>query len=195
MTTVHPFHGPEDSEDESLLVDLPDPDTVVKGAMISDDALYRYFLTRIWDPKLSFLIFIMLNPSTATAELDDPTIRRCMGFARRDGYGGIIVINLFAFRATSPDRMKEADDPVGPENNDWLLKTLIYAQKAKSDVIAAWGVHGQHQDRDYRVAGFVKKHGVVLKCLGKTKGGDPRHPLYVKGDQPFVPLVDDDAGA
>lgn len=166
---------------------------VVKAAVISDCTLYRYLLIRAWDLTLPLLVFVMLNPSTATASLDDPTIRRCMGFARRDGYGGIIVVNLFAFRSPSPEAMKASQDPVGPLNADILDRTFAYAVSVGADVIAGWGVHGEYRDQDYHVIARAEAAGIIAKCLGKSKGGHPRHPLYIKGEQLFVPLRDVEA--
>lgn len=165
--------------------------TVAKNAVLSECGTFRYFLTRVWNTQLPLMVFLMLNPSTADAEVDDPTIRRCMGFARRDGYGGIIVVNLFSFRSPSPAAMKEIEDPIGPDNELWLQRAFTYALYAKADAVAAWGVDGRHRDRDYEVVKMAESIGLELKCLGKTKGGDPRHPLYVKGDQPLVTLRDE----
>lgn len=184
----HDDFGMMDEDGPVITEDDAPPADVEKAAVISDDGLYRYSLVRRWDVTLPVMVFIMLNPSTADANLDDPTIRRCMGFARTMGFGGIMVVNLFAFRATSPDDMKAAEDPVGLDNDHWLGKAFDYCSRAQRSAVAAWGVHGQHKDRDYAVAALAAKHGVELMCLGKTKGGDPRHPLYVKGDTALEPL-------
>ena len=119
----------------------------------------------------SYVMFIGLNPSTADETKDDPTIRRCVGFAKEWGYGAVCMANLFAYRATDPRVMKEAADPVGPDNDVWLER---YAKDA-SLVVAAWGAYGEHQGRAKEV--LKKVEGVV--CLGMTKGGYPRHPLYM----------------
>ncbi len=146
-----------------------------KSATISADGVYRYTLSRVWDETLPNLNFIMLNPSTADADLDDPTIRRCIGFGQRDGYGGIQVVNLYAFRATKPSEMLAAIDPVGPDNDAaWL--------QINGDVVAAWGANAK-QDQVNRAIGVFQE----LKCLGVTKDGHPRHPLYIRGDQPIIP--------
>jgi len=158
---------------------------VIKDALISPCGQYRYWLTRRWNEAKPLLPFIMLNPSTADADNDDPTIRRCISFADRDGFGGIAVINLFAFRATSPTDMKAAADPVGPDNDYWLIRVLKSAVEQDKPVLAAWGAHGGFRARDNYVRGMAELHGAKLVCLGATKDGHPRHPLYVKGDQPF----------
>lgn len=152
------------------------------GAVISECGLYRYALTRWWGngPNCGF---IMLNPSTADAERDDPTIRRCIGFAQREGCGGLIVLNLFAFRATKPIDLAKAADPVGPQADHFLLDLI---QNVDGPLIAAWGSHWIAGERAKDVTAMIGRHCV---CLGKTKDGHPRHPLYVKGDAPLVPLL------
>jgi hypothetical protein len=123
----------------------------------------------------------MLNPSTADETMDDPTIRRCIGFAKREVCGGVVIGNIFAFRATRPGDMKAADDPVGPENDAHLIQIML---EADGPVVAAWGAHGAHLKRATHVKFLTE---VPLVCLGKTKAGAPRHPLYVRGDAPLVP--------
>lgn len=124
----------------------------------------------------------MLNPSTADATKDDPTIRRCISFAKREGASGLVVVNLYAFRATNPSRLAEALDPVGPENWQYLEKAGNVA-----DVVCAWGSQGLCPPHVVRVINFLKEREVGLLCLGTTMGGSPRHPLYVKSDQPLIP--------
>lgn len=116
-------------------------------------------------------MFVGLNPSTADAEQDDPTIRRCIGFAKEWGYGELLMGNLFAFRATNPAIMAAADDPIGPDNDMWLNEL---AEEA-SLVIAAWGAHPIATSRAQQVVETLDD----VKCLGVTKGGHPRHPLYL----------------
>lgn len=159
------------------MLDLPDG----SAAVISPCGAYRYTLTRTWGPG-KMAVFVMLNPSTADARQDDPTIRRCRGFARREGCGGLVVVNLFAFRATSPADMKAARDPVGPQNDATLIRVL---DDADGPIIAAWGAHGSYRGRDREVAGLID---APWMCLGLTKAGAPRHPLYVKGDAPLIRL-------
>lgn len=147
-----------------------------KGANISPCEKYRYALWRIWDEDKPMLLFIMLNPSTADASADDPTIRRCMRFAAGWGYGGIYVCNLFAFRSTSPEGLKTAEDPIG-RLNDAIIKAYL---KISYTVCFAWGTKGGFMNRDKAVADICTFPGAV--CLEKTKDGHPKHPLYVKGD-------------
>lgn len=161
---------------------------VAMDALISPCGAYRYWLARVWEMRKPILIWIMLNPSTADANLDDPTIRRCMSFARENGYGGILVVNLFAFRATKPEDMKAAADPIGPDNDDWLQRVFEYAKDTNSNVACGWGVHGALRDRDWAVAERAEIAGLTPLCLGHSKEGSPKHPLYIKGGTPFVPL-------
>lgn len=156
-------------------------------AVISECGNYRYVLERRWASERA-LDIIMLNPSTADADVDDPTIRRCISFAKREGFGGIKVMNLFAYRATSPADMLAQASPYGPDNDRYLTEMLVAAARAKAPVLAAWGAHGVHGTAK-RVQTLAKHYGAQLVCLGKTNGGHPRHPLYVRGDQPFVPLA------
>ncbi|UTC29641.1 hypothetical protein BAJUN_00110 [Bajunvirus bajun] len=159
---------------------------IAKDALISECGQYRYYLTRLWDPTKPILIWIMLNPSTADADLDDPTIRRCMSFARQNDFGGILVLNLFAFRATQPADMKAAADPVGPANDNYLQHAFEYAVSHGATVICGWGAHGTMFDRDYAVVQLAEVIGLDPVCLGHTNAGCPKHPLYIKDGTPFV---------
>lgn len=158
-----------------------------KGAVLSDCGQYRYRLWRIWDERRANLPIIMLNPSTADADVDDPTIRRCMHFARREGYGGIVVGNLFALRSPNPRQLKSEFNPVGLENDDHIEHIFENAVFNGTPVLAAWGSHGELFGRCYDMADMAATEGAALVCLGTTKYGHPRHPLYVPNDQPFIP--------
>jgi len=142
-----------------------------KTATFSPCRKYRYSLFRWWDKSKPYVMFIGLNPSTADETKDDPTIRRCIGFARKWGYGGVCMANIFAFRATDPLEMKSFEDPVGPDNNEWLKKLASGA----GEVVAAWGVHGVHLGRNVDVRGLIP----FMMCIGTTKDGHPKHPLYI----------------
>lgn len=149
------------------------------SATISPCGLYRYDLRRVWDrDRQSWCLFVMLNPSTADGDQDDPTIRRCVGFADRWGFGGLVVVNLFALRATDPDRLYSALDAVGPDNNDAILKWAAGTAKA----VAAWGNHGRHLGRGAYVRRLIREAGFPLHHLGLTNTQQPKHPLYLKGD-------------
>lgn len=150
-------------------------------ATISEDGRYRYLLKRRWSDG-PIATFIMLNPSTADAEQDDPTIRRCIGFAKREGCGALTVVNLMAFRATNPKELLGAIDPVGPDNRGYLVPAI----RKGAPVIAAWGAHEAAIGRDAVVREIAEALGKPLVCLGKTKSGAPRHPLYVKAIAPLV---------
>lgn len=156
-----------------------------KTAAISPCGHYRYRLTRIWDQDAGTLPIVMLNPSTADAQVDDPTIGRCLAFARREGLGGILVANLFAFRAAAPDDMKAAADPIGPDNDAVLVEVFTEAAARGVPVLAAWGANGEFNDRAVHVRKLARAAGAHLVCLGRTGGGHPRHPLYVRADQVF----------
>ena len=151
-------------------------------AYISDDGLYRYSLTREVTPEEGYgtCTFVMLNPSTADAEQDDPTIRRCIGFARAWGFGRLKVVNLYAFRAIKPNDLWRADDPIGPENDH----VLSLAFGGSDLLIAAWGAHAKPD----RVAEVLSWPIRPRLCVGVTKAGAPRHPLYLKGDLMPRPL-------
>jgi hypothetical protein len=146
---------------------------VNRNATLSDDGRYRYRLTRDWDASESRVAFCMLNPSTADAEEDDPTIRRCIGFAQSWGYGGLVVVNLFAYRATNPLALAAVEDPVGPEND----AHLSWVAGSADLIVAAWGVGGGLRGRDRAVKARWATR--IVHHLGLTKAGHPRHPLYL----------------
>ena len=148
------------------------------GAVLSNDGVYRYMLTRSWAAASGEAVFVMLNPSTADANIDDPTIRRCMNFARDWGYGGIVVANLYGLRATDPRELLAAEDPIGPENDEYLRGVIAGSQQWGYPVIAAWGVRGS-DERVQAVRAMADEAGVELWCLGTAKAGQPKHPLYL----------------
>jgi hypothetical protein len=158
-----------------------DQRTVLAGGIASavfDQArVYRYLLTRIWDPARPPMVFVMLNPSTADAFVEDPTSRRCQSFARREGAGGVVVVNLFALRSTNPRALLGHADPVGRHNDAFIRQAI----NAGGQVVAAWGADRAVGARGGEVARYLGARGVELLCLGRTSGGCPRHPLYVTG--------------
>lgn len=147
------------------------------SAVFDPTGTWRYRLERAWGDGRA-IAFVMLNPNTADAEHDDPTIRRCVGFARRWGFGRLVVVNLFAWCCRRPRMLREAGDPVGPRNDAHLRRAAAEADR----VVAAWGNHGRLLDRDRAV---VELLGGPLHCLGTTKHGCPRHPLYLASDTPL----------
>lgn len=158
---------------------------IMSTAAISDCGTYRYQLTRAWAPGPCD-VWIMLNPSTADAEIDDPTIRRCVGFSRGWGSGSLVVVNLFALRATDPEALVRHPDPIGPENDRHIELAAAGAHHHGGRVIAAWGAHRMAEYRAWDVHRVVRRQGPLV-ALGVTKQGAPRHPLYVKGDASLQP--------
>lgn len=138
------------------------------------DGAYRYKLWREWDCDLPACTWIMLNPSTADAEEDDPTIRKCVGFAKRWNCGRIEVVNLFALRATNPRELYSHTDPVGPRNNEAIRLATYNAEM----VVCAWGTHGGLNRRGDDVLGIISAFCVPL-ALKRTKSDQPGHPLYI----------------
>lgn len=144
---------------------------------------FRYSLTREWDSTLYKLVIVMLNPSTADETADDPTIRRCITFAKRQGFGGMFVVNLYAYRATNPDDLVRFGWPEGAHNDATLRRVFEIQRAARQPILVAWGAKAQAE----RVERFLKQAvGCQLFSLGVTKYGAPRHPLYVRGDAPFA---------
>lgn len=145
------------------------------GAIFSPCGTYRYQLWREWadGPRV---VWVMLNPSTADAEVFDPTVRRCYGFSKRWGYGKMSVVNLYALRSTDPKGLWSVDDPVGPDNNAHIRLELSVADL----VIAAWGVNAK-ADRVQAFCELARPYEV--RCMGTTRAGCPRHPLYLRNDQ------------
>jgi hypothetical protein len=148
------------------------------AAVYSDCEAYRYALTREWAVGRRLLV-VMLNPSTATEEANDPTVERCERRARGLGYGGFRVVNLFAWRATDPRALRAVADPIGPDNDAALDQGADWAD----DVLCGWGGHGGLLGRDRAVTALLRATGRPLWHLGLTLGGQPKHPLYIGYDQ------------
>lgn len=154
------------------------------GAIISPCEKYRLSLRRTWNRARPYCMFIGLNPSTATKYADDPTIRRCVTFARDWGYGGLYMANLFAYRATDPADMMKAADPVGVgPSNDEYLEMMAHGAGV---IVCAWGTNGDHLGRANQVKNLLAGHN--LFCLDKTKHGHPKHPLYIKANTQLKPF-------
>jgi len=143
-------------------------------ALFDPARTYRYLLEHRWGSAAP-MVLVMLNPSTADATREDPTMRRALRFARREGCGGLIVVNLFALRATDPRDLRGHPDPVGP-GNDWFIREHCTPGQL---VIAAWGAHGRLLGRDRAVLALLREARAAALCLGVTAGGLPRHPLYL----------------
>jgi len=146
-----------------------------RDATFSECRTYRWTLSRWWENTLPPCVFIGLNPSTADETEDDPTIRRCIGFAKSWGMGGLMMLNAFAFLATDPKVMQAADDPIGDENDHAIAHQTYIASRRGGIIIAAWGNHCP-DSRQKAICNLVNGN---LQCLGKTQSGKPKHPLYI----------------
>ncbi len=156
-------------------MNLIDGHVIMNGAELSPEGWYRYSLWRQWgEPDGPRVCWVMLNPSTADAEADDPTIRRCIGFSKSWGAAAMEVVNLFALRSTDPKALVRHPDPVGPDNH----KAITDAIKRSDMVVAAWGAFQIKHSRP-SIDTYCFNLDKPLWCLGKTKAGHPRHPLYV----------------
>ena len=175
----------EDTLDSTLRLHLRQNtvDGIDYGAIFDINGRYRYSLWRAWSNDTLRIAFVLLNPSTADEQRNDPTIRRCMGFARAWNFGSMEVVNLFAYRATDYRELFKANDPIGEENNRFLMQAV----ERCSTVVVGWGTRGTLLARDLQVLSLIAGRKDV-HCLGITKDGQPRHPLYVKGDTSLVPF-------
>jgi hypothetical protein len=151
-------------------------DFIEKGAKLDKERRFRYTLWRTWAPMRKYGNFVMLNPSTADENVLDPTVTRCVGYAKHWGYDALFVTNIFALRATDPRELYACADPVGPANDQWLRETADHAEL----VVCAWGTHGKLNGRGLEVAEMLQQF--KPKCLGLTKHGHPKHPLYLRKD-------------
>lgn len=169
-------------------------------ATFSEDRVYRYSLHRVWNPAKPVCVWVMLNPSTADETKDDATIRRCQSFARAWGFGGVTIVNLFAFRSTDPKGLETVDDPIGPGNDLAIFKATQDAHKHEGRVVCAWGAHGargpngrmgRHGSRGLGRGTTVKLNlradGITLWCLGLTADKHPKHPVRLAKATQVVP--------
>ena len=145
------------------------------GAVFSPCKTYRYRRWRTWDASRKPIVFLMLNPSIADENQNDPTVERCQRRAMSMGFGGLQVVNIFGLVSTDPQGLYTCDDPVGPENNEAILEAV----KDAGMVVCAWGTHGEHVNRAREVVELLKSAGVSPQCLGQNADGSPKHPLYV----------------
>jgi len=156
-----------------------EPEYTDQGATFSNDRKYRYRLWRVWDTTKKPILFIMLNPSTADEHVLDPTVRRCLGYAMKWGYGRMDICNVFALRSTDPKQLYASEDPVGSEN-DFHIRI---AARESDKIIAAWGNHAGYKNRSTEVQDLLKKPvEYPVYALKITKTNQPSHPLYLKGD-------------
>ena len=145
---------------------------------------YRYLLWRRWS-EAPPLVWVMCNPSTADDRELDPTLRRVRGFSQRVGAGGFIVANLFALRSPNPRDLDKASDPWGPDCEAAWRTALDLA--APDRLVVGWGGVGDRFDAPQRFQAACREAGVSPRCLGVTKAGMPKHPLYLPADAPFLP--------
>lgn len=143
-------------------------DAVIKGP-------YRYLLQRFWNVRRPCLGLIMLNPSTADAKKNDATIDRMMTRAVTWGYGQLEVANLFALRATEPEELYDHPDPIGPDNDGWILNMA----RVCSIIICGWGNHGTYRNRDKHILALLRGLRAKTYALRVTRDGNPAHPLYL----------------
>ena len=155
-------------------------------AHFSDDRKYRYLLGRRISDSPGRLLFVMLNPGTADETHNDPTIRRCIGFAKQWGYGLLEVVNLFAFRTSYIRELRRAADPIGSDNDEWLRGALTTADR----VVLAWGNHGAFMNRSQQVLRMAN-NATQPYHLGLNKTGEPKHPLYLPSSTISSPLQTD----
>lgn len=158
------------------------PGRVHGSAAFSADGAYRYLLARRWSPG-PVMTWVMLNPSTADGAADDPTVRRCVGFARAAGCGALTVVNLYAWRARDPRELEAVADPVGPDNDAWIAQAAGWDDSGP--VVAAWGARSDPR-RVRQVLALLAGRRVL--CLGATGSGQPRHPLYVSAGTRLRPM-------
>lgn len=160
-------------------------DVVARGAEISDDGRYRYNLYRAWEAngrQFPAVLFVMLNPSTADADVDDPTIRRCMSFAQREGHGAMWVVNLYPQRTHKPKYLLPEPEVIAVKN----INTIRTLASACRDVVVAWGSDPGPSVGRWQTLVAVLQHRDLM-CLGTTQSGHPRHPLYLRGDTALTP--------
>ena len=154
------------------------------GATFDETRRYRYTLWRTWEggPTKPHINFVMLNPSTADESVLDPTVTRCVNYAKDWGFGTLYVTNLFALRSTDPRELYSGLDPVGPANDEYIVETAKICDK----VVVAWGVHGALNERGLKVAEMLAPFNP--QCFALTKAGHPRHPLYLRKDAALMPF-------
>ncbi len=154
------------------------------GAVIDDTKTFRYLLWRTWDVNRPRLLWVMLNPSTADEQQSDRTLGRCISFSKKWDYGSLEIVNLFAFRTSDPKDLDAVSDPIGSENDRRIAEAATRAEK----IVVAWGERGIYKQRDSAVLELLAQQtSLPLYCLGKTKNGSPRHPLYIAGTTVLTP--------
>lgn len=162
----------------SFVGDLFGNQAMQSAAVISPCGTWRYELRRVWDVRCQLLVVCMLNPSTADHEVNDPTILTLIHFAKLWGYGGLLVVNLFAFRSSSPADMMARSDAFGPENGAHIASAMEYAREHGGRLLVAWGNGGDHDDKaEWFCACALNVFDLTLVCLGTTNSWKPKHPM------------------
>lgn len=156
---------------------IREPDKISRSAVFSPCETYRYTLERFWGGG-KVVVFVLLNPSTADAQHDDPTNRRGMGYARRWRFDGCVFVNLFAYRTPTPFVLKRAHEPIGPDNDHEIIRWCTAERTGM--VVAAWGMNGTHMNRHAYVRSMLIENQVKAVCFGRTKNHQPKHILYLK---------------
>lgn len=156
-----------------------------RSAIFDITGAYRYRLDRRWRDDGETVAFIMLNPSRADSHSDDPTLRACIQFAQRWGYSALVVVNLFGYRTPHPSELKQAKDPIGCENDAYVLQAVAHAEK----VVLAWGNEGGLLGRDRAIIAQLMPHKRKLHYIQLNRSGQPRHPLYISRSEALKPLV------
>ena len=154
--------------------------------------MYRYLLSRtVSDTSRDVCLFVMLNPSDADADIDDPTVKRCIDFTRRRGYGELRIVNLFALRSAEPLQLATVPDPIGPGTDEVTRAELA----AANIVVVAWGYKGSFRQRSSQMLQLIARTGTRAWHLGLNKSGEPRHPLFVPSGSRLLPLTHDVLGS
>ncbi len=165
---------------DEIIGDLWGP-LIKTEAVFSPCMAYRYWLEGKWSDSPALIVW-MLNPSTADQSRLDPTIAGLIKRAKAWGYGAVVVINLFAYRATDPGDMKKAADPIGPANDLFTDIALARAYDSGFPVICGWGNHGGHMERSDWARAIAAERGASLAAFNITASGQPQHPLYIPHD-------------
>lgn len=160
-----------------------------RKAVFSPCRKWRYHIEHVWDDAKPNLLWLMLNPSTADEKQNDPTVERCERRARMWGFGGFEVYNIFAFRATDPANMKAQTDPIGADNDAWMIKFAKKSRETKG--VLGWGEHGKHLGRGAYVLDLLRAHDAKLYALKLNASGHPKHPLYVGYKQGLIEIPPD----
>lgn len=163
-------------------------DGILRTAVFDETGRYRYRLHQRWGKEIAECLFVMLNPSKADHKIDDPTIRKCRGFAQQWGMGGMYIGNLFAYRATKPSDMRKVLDPIGPDNRFHLDKMIQIIDRAGGKIVCAWGTNGEYLGQAGDFLNELKLDQIPAFALALTDKGSPQHPLYLPYESELIKL-------